>query len=152
MTREFPKNKNSQSVPRPPHTFPIRLIFGGGRQKLDRFYIASWLNYFFKNVFEIKWCIPSCHIEIWYSIFAQQYLNHVILLIIIIFFFNIAALLKDIYLVLRVSGQPNSAQESTKMRILHQRGRTTMIFFLLSSSCLCLMGWGSSSLEILKVC
>ena len=52
----------------------------------------------------------------------------------------------------RVSGQPQSAQESTKMRRLHQMGRDTKKFLFLCSSCLCLIGWGSSSLEILKVC
>ena len=38
------------------------------------------------------------------------------------------------------------------MRSLHQRGRKTKKFHFLSSSCLCLRGWGSSSLEILQVC
>ena len=38
------------------------------------------------------------------------------------------------------------------MRSLHQRGRETKKFPSLSSSRLCLMGWGSSSLEILQVC
>ena len=38
------------------------------------------------------------------------------------------------------------------MRSLHRRGRETKKFLFLSSSRLCLMGWGSSSLEILKVC
>ena len=38
------------------------------------------------------------------------------------------------------------------MRRLHQRGRETKKFLFLSSSRLCLMGWDSSSLEILKVC
>ena len=52
----------------------------------------------------------------------------------------------------RVSGHPHSAQESAEMRSLHQRGRETKKFLFLSSSCLCLMGWGSSSLEILQVC
>ena len=56
------------------------------------------------------------------------------------------------WIIPRVSGQPHSAQESTKMRRLHQRGRETKKFLFLCSSCLCLMGWGSSSLEILKVC
>ena len=52
----------------------------------------------------------------------------------------------------RVSGHPHSAQESTEMRSLHRRGRETKKFIFLSSSRLCLMGWGSSSLEILQVC
>ena len=47
---------------------------------------------------------------------------------------------------------PYSAQESTKIRSLHQRGKETKKFLFLSSSRLCLMGWGSSSLEILQVC
>ena len=38
------------------------------------------------------------------------------------------------------------------MRSLHRRGRETKKFLFLSSSRLCLMGWGSSSLEILQVC
>ena len=38
------------------------------------------------------------------------------------------------------------------MRSLHQRGRETKKSLSLSSSHLCLMGWGSSSLEILQVC
>ena len=38
------------------------------------------------------------------------------------------------------------------MRSLHQRGRETNKFHILSSSCLCLRGWGSSSLEIFQVC
>ena len=38
------------------------------------------------------------------------------------------------------------------MRSLHQRGRETKKFLFLSSSRLCLMGYGSSSLEILQVC
>ena len=56
------------------------------------------------------------------------------------------------WIVPRVSGHPHSAQESSKMRSLHWRGRETKKFFFLSSFCLCLMGWGSSSLEILQVC
>ena len=55
-------------------------------------------------------------------------------------------------IILRVSGQPHSAQESTKMRSLHKRGRETKKFLSISSSRLCLMGWGSSSLQILQVC
>ena len=38
------------------------------------------------------------------------------------------------------------------MRSLHQRGRETKKFLFVSSSCLCFMGWGSSSLDILQVC
>ena len=38
------------------------------------------------------------------------------------------------------------------MRSLQQRGRETKKYLFLSSSRLCLMGWGSSSLEILQVC
>ena len=56
------------------------------------------------------------------------------------------------WIVPRVSGHPHSAQEFTKMRSLHWRGRETKKWFFLSSSRLCLMGWGSSSLEILMVC
>ena len=56
------------------------------------------------------------------------------------------------WIVPRVFGQPHSAHESTKMRSLHQRGRETKKFLFHSSSCLCLMGWGSSSLEILQIC
>ena len=52
----------------------------------------------------------------------------------------------------RVSGHPHSAQESTEMRSLHQSGRETKKFLVLSSSRLCLKGWGSSSLDILQVC
>ena len=52
----------------------------------------------------------------------------------------------------RVSGHPHSAQETTEMRSLHQSGRETKKFLILSSSRLCLKGWGSSSLDILQVC
>ena len=52
----------------------------------------------------------------------------------------------------RVSGHPQSAQESSEMRSLHQRVRETKKFLCLSSSRLCLKGWGSSSLELLQVC
>ena len=38
------------------------------------------------------------------------------------------------------------------MRSLHQRVRETKKFLSLSSSRLCLKGWGSSSLENLQVC
>ena len=38
-----------------------------------------------------------------------------------------------------------------QMRSLHRRGRETKKFLFLSSSRLCLMGWGSSFLEILQV-
>ena len=38
------------------------------------------------------------------------------------------------------------------MRNLHQRVRETKKFLSLSSSRLCLKGWGSSSLKILQVC
>jgi hypothetical protein len=38
------------------------------------------------------------------------------------------------------------------MRSLHRRGRETKKYLFLSSSSLCLMGWGSSALEILQGC
>ena len=56
------------------------------------------------------------------------------------------------WIVTRVPGHPHSAQESTEMRSLHQRVKETKKFLSLSSSRLCLKGWGSSSLEILPVC
>ena len=55
------------------------------------------------------------------------------------------------WIILKESGQPHSAQESTKIRRLHQRGRETKKSLFLCSSRLCLMGWSSFSLEILKV-
>ena len=63
-----------------------------------------------------------------------------------------ASLANPPWIVRRVSGQPHSAQESAKIRSLHQRGREKKKYLFLSSSRLCLMGWGSSSLEILQVC
>ena len=55
------------------------------------------------------------------------------------------------WIVPRVSGHPHSAQESFKWKACTGGAERQRIFFL-SSSCLCLMGWGSSSLEILQVC
>ena len=44
------------------------------------------------------------------------------------------------WIVLRVSGQPHLAQESSERRSLHLRGRETKKFIFLSSSRLCLRG------------